>query len=232
MPHASAGVVAVPARGTAALPRVYAFCKGILNTAAGNRDWDDRAERWVGIRGLGATVKFETPRRWAISARWFVKRDADELVETTRDFAGNHRIIWVCHSNACRIACRAMQMADYPVDELHLISAACDWDLEYTGLAEAMRNGRLGRLEIYCAGQDAALGLYAESWVGRWLSGFCRRKTLGLHGPKPASTRQLLINITIEPNYGHSEWFDGPDGLGSEPSKFDRTMRRVTRAAL
>lgn len=217
MPPASAGTIAVPGP----LPRVYAFCKGILSKAAGNHDWDDRGERWVGVRGLGATVKFETPERWAISARWFVKGDAAELVEATRDFAFNHRIIWVCHSNACRIACRAMQMADYPVDELHLISAACDWDLEYNGLADVLRNGRLERLEVYCAGRDLALGLCAESWVGRWLAGFCRSKTLGLHGPKQLINR---VNVTTEPTYGHSEWFS--------PENFDRTMRRVTRSSL
>ena len=85
------------------------------------------------------------------------------------------------------------------IEELHLISGACESDFNKNGLNENALS--IGKLSVYVAGKDKAMKL-ADSFFGRLLG----YGALGKVGPKNMSR---VVNVIEKPSFGHSSWFSG-----------------------
>jgi hypothetical protein len=104
------------------------------------------------------------------------------------------------------------------IEALHLVSGACDADFNRNGLNSALRSYRVGRVFVYVAEKDWAMG-FEDTLAGKALFGlYASDQPLGLSGPRNVESRMYSrIKQVNERHYGHSSWW--------APVNFERTMR-------
>lgn len=192
---------------------VIIFVNGILTFPGDTRDWNYRAVVWAHLKTelhAQAVEYFCGPIGRAFGQR----KRAAKIVELLQAYA-DWDIILVGHSNGCAVILKALASTlVYPhIKAIHLVSGACEADFVRNGLNEAIEDGRVGFVGVYCGGKDLALRL-ASRWLGRALG----YGVLGLHGPRNVSpnARDSVGELTW-PSFGHSDcWL---------PEHFDRTMK-------
>lgn len=152
----------------------------------------------------------------AVGRRFHQQARIARLVALLEAYRG-WEIYGIGHSNGCDIWVKALAQSDYPrIEALHLVSGACVADFNKNGLNGALLDGTIGRVAVYCGGQDKAL-LVASTWLGRALGYGC----LGLHGPKnvdPLITPDRCAKV-VWPTFGHSTCW--------QPENFQRTMQHL-----
>lgn len=127
----------------------------------------------------------------------------------------------VSHSNGCAVALEGLALAGWPrVNEIHLISGACEKDFNKNGLNTALINGRVGKVVVYVSGKDKALKFAAQP-----LAKLLGYGVLGLKGPTNVNPvlgpgRVSVINDGPWLNYGHSGCW--------EESQFNDTCEMIT----
>lgn len=202
---------------------VFIFVNGILANPGAHDDWTDRAVSWMHRNTVHQAEKFEY-RALVLTRRFTQGKNADALRKLINAYCSDGRLIHLIgHSNGCDIITRAIQDSFCRVASASLISGACDASFEKNGLNVALRSGRLAGVVVYVAGRDRAMKLAnitrrLVSWMGLGYG------TLGLSGPSDVAPGfEGKVETTVEPEFGHSTWFDG--------SKFDATMRRILPVA-
>ena len=198
---------------------VLIFVNGILNFPGDSKNWNYRATVWTHLNTearANCVEYFCGPIGRAFGQR----KRAEKITELLQAYAG-WEIIMVMHSNGNAVGLLALASElIYPhIQELHMVSAACDADFDRNGLNEALEDGRIGSVSVYVNGKDRALRL-ASCWFGRLLG----YGVLGLHGPLKMSplARAKTKIFTAPPwvDWGHSDCF--------RPEHFDRTMKNFT----
>jgi pimeloyl-ACP methyl ester carboxylesterase len=209
-------------------PYVYLVVNGIANLPDNVDGWTDSM-----ILGCAALGRYGDKYEYFTSfiTRWI--RQGNRAKKVARLIDKWQKLgkvpVLVGHSNGCDLIIRALRITPTKGAIVHLISAAAEPDFEKNGLAAALNDGRVERVYIYMAGKDSALSKYAPAsrvacaplnWAIRLFNpkyGGLGFKSLGTIGPKnyPA----LKVDITREPNYGHSTWFT--------PENFPKTLQAI-----
>ncbi|MFZ2950935.1 MAG: hypothetical protein WA003_15785 [Desulfuromonadaceae bacterium] len=137
---------------------------------------------------------------------------AEKTVKTIQRYLAKGFTVSIgTHSNGADVALDALALMGWPrIKELHMIAPACKANWNENGLNVGWVS--FERIVVYIAGQDAALEA-ADTFLGRALG----YGTLGQGGPIEPSGN---IQVVIEPDFGHSTWFDA--------ANFGQTMRRIT----
>lgn len=180
------------------------------------RNWTGRAVTWTQIHREAKAEKVEYFAT-AIGRVFGQRRRAYKLARTLEFYKG-WDITLVGHSNGCDVIVDALR--DYParipkLNQVHLLSAACEADFYKNGLNVAILKRWVDRVFVYLAGQDVWLRL-AHSHLGALLG----YGTLGLHGPlNVALDCEDHIKVLTEPDYGHSDWWTR--------ANFERTMTAI-----
>lgn len=192
--------------------RVLIAVNGIQTWPGDQRDWNYRACVWTQTRTDYKAMPVEY-FCGPIGRAFGQKERARKVSDLLQAYTG-HDVTLVGHSNGADVILTALDMAlTYPhVAAIHLVSGATDADFDRNGLNEALEDGRVERVAVYCGGKDWALRL-ASGLVGRALG----YGVLGLHGPRNVSAAAAAkLTVVTEPAFGHSTWW--------EPQRFDRTM--------
>jgi len=183
---------------------------GILTAPADQHGWTDRAERWITrhtAHDCDSLEYFATP----LLGLGGEKRRVAQVVELLSGyFAAYQRagkappeLHLVTHSRGAEIARRLIVECGYKVQSWHAFAPAISADLQATGIANALRAGRLDRLRIYSSRGDAVL-----RWIAGAASIFGLYGRLGYSGPAaiPADLEQR-IRVIRRDDFGHSAWF-------------------------
>ena len=200
---------------------VYIFINGIRAFPGDSRGWTDRAVTWTHLNTAHRAEKFEyfttaTFRRLYLN--WWAAELAHLVVRYRR---ANHKVVLVGHSNGCEVIVRALSKIHDRVEEVHLISPACDSDFCRTELNCRMHDERLGRICVYRGGSDWAMTCAKITSIPLRLLGL-GYGYLGLTGPiGVAQACRDRVEELVEPDFGHSTWFN--------EEAFDRTMQLVTQ---
>lgn len=206
---------------------VYLGVNGIDNVPGRPRDWNARMVTYV--HRLNERRLPDDPWRFgekvqyyagAITSRFWQRNRVHRLKVLLRNYLRGEswKIVLAGHSYGTKVILECLKQMDWPyIDEVHLMSGACESDFEKNGLNQALRERRIGKLVIYDAGRDSALQI-AALWLGRvWGYG-----SLGLKGPIRAATDvQQYWSLVEEPTFGHSDWF-------LEGRCFEQTMKLIT----
>lgn len=205
--------------------RIHIFVNGILTFPGLAANWNRRAVTWTHLHTPHRAESLE----YLVTAltRWMGDTyRAKKLARKLEFYLGApdpatgkpFELVLVGHSNGCDVILDALKLLGWPrLEEVHLISAACDANFERNGLNRALGGEAIGRLHLYQAGRDTALKL-AKSLPGRLLG----YGALGAEGPCEVDCRHAIwtrIEEVVEPEFGHSDWF--------APAHFERTMRRI-----
>lgn len=187
--------------------RVNIYVPGIMTLPGAARNWSGRAvtftHRTTGGDIVAEKVEYFTtpltrPLRDGSRARKLAR-----TIEFYRDWA----IRLIGHSNGCDVILDALKLLKWsvPVEQLHLVCAACEADFGKNGLNGALQSGAVGEVFTYVAEQDKALR-WARTVPGRLL-GF---GTLGIKGPQNVDPAvEHLSYLTIWHTFGHSDcWRD------------------------
>lgn len=206
---------------------VYIFVNGIRTFPGSSKNWNGRAvtathnkfaDRLDTV--VAEKVEYFTP---ALTRGFLQKHRARKLIKVLNYYDG-WRTVVVAHSNGADVVLDALRMGEHRLQRLHLISPAVTWDCKKNGLGALYKDtGTIldtfptdGRLReppcLWIAGKDKALK-FGGSFLGRMLG----YGALGLKGPKPGTLPHR--SGYVEPNFGHSEWFD--------QTNFDKTMNRI-----
>ena len=202
------------------IPTIYIAVNGIKARPSDDSGWTDRFVTWTHKHGWDLGYWAEKYEYWSSALlRRFKQQDRAETLARMLVFYEGWNIRLVAHSNGGDVVLRALQLTDARIDEIHLISPACESDPKINGLNRMVGEKRIGKLRIYIAGQDKAMKVakFSQKAVG-WLG-------LGygnLGGLDPFDARQLYGNDTIvyQEHFGHSTWF-------AKGTIFENTMNRI-----
>ena len=127
---------------------------------------------------------------------------------------------FICHSNGCELARRAIVEGNRDVGVVSLIAPATEADMDKNGLNAAASSGRIGKLRIFWGSQDSAMRMAKFSQWLTWLPNKMLGSrlgygTMGLAGPTNARCSFELHKEEC----GHSDWFVGTNRF--------RTMERA-----
>lgn len=193
-------------------PVIRFFVPGILTLPGESGNWTGKAVTWTHLHTSDRAEKVEYFS--GILTRTLLQRmRAQKMAHALSHYlTAGFEIHIACHSNGTDVVLDALRLAKWPrIASLHLLSAACSADCHKNGLNEAWTFDALGKVTVWIAEKDWALGL-ASTHIG-WALGF---GTLGRSGPQnqmfPIDTRRAPI--------GHSGWFDD--------AHFDDTMLALT----
>lgn len=190
---------------------VNLYVPGILTIPGESRNWSGRAVTRTHTMTERRAEKVEY-FTGVLTRSLFQRQRAEKLARTL-----DYYLTWdkrlIGHSNGCDVILDALALRGWPrVEELHLVCGACEADFEKNGLNRALASRSLGRVFIYVAEKDLALGA-ARSVLGQFF-GF---GTLGLKGPQNVAAGVAGRVGTVEwRGLGHSDcWSD---------QHFNRTM--------
>lgn len=186
---------------------LFIFWPGINQFPNDSRLWEAWASYWYTKKGLknGFGYYFCT----AIMRRFHQSRRINHFCDVFRELTPGPSVPAVriaCHSNGTDIVLKGLAKMGWPfVDQLHLISGACESDFDKNGLNEALRRGSVGKVVVYIAGQDKALA-FADTWLGRMIG----YGNLGKVGPQNADPGfgPDRLNVIRQTMFGHSDWFN------------------------
>lgn len=197
--------------------RIYLFVPGINTFPGLSKNWNGKA----------ATHFICYNQYFAEKVEYFVTAltrpigqnyRAGKLVATLQRYIEAGWEIVLCgHSNGSDVILDALRSLDWPrIEELHLISPACEADFDKNGLNVALRANRIGLVKVFIAGRDLPLRL-AGTKFGRAL-GF---GTLGSNAGAEAVDPTIAgkVQTVREPGFGHSTWF--------RKENFTATMNKV-----
>lgn len=202
--------------------RVFVFINGILTWPGSVHNWTARAEVYFQCYHEQFAVTMEYLTLPSITRFLFQRMRARKLQEKIQQFI--HRrgweIVLVGHSNGCDAILDCLRIMDWPrVEELHLISAACDEDFDRNGLNQALCKNLIGKVHWYRGGKDWALW-FAHNWFSKRVLGY---GTLGRTGPTnldpliPQIDKRIIAHERED--FGHSSWFT--------ENNFARTMGMI-----
>jgi len=194
---------------------VIIFVNGIMNFPGDARGWTGRAitHTHLNSKCYGNPLwaedysYFTIPLARHIDQQWRAERIAKKV---NFYMTGGWKVHLVGHSNGCDIILRCLnvlagQPNDCSIESVHLISAACEADFEKNGLNAFCDRGFVKHLFVYIAGSDWAMALayYTQKFLRFLGLGF---GSLGRTGP----IRNVMISggVHVEPDYGHSTWFN------------------------
>lgn len=199
---------------------VFIFVNGILTMPGASDNWNGKAVTWTHLHTPFRAEKVEYLVR-PIGRILGQRKRAEKLAKTLTFYAG-WSIVLVGHSNGCDVILDALASLDWPrIEELHLVSAACEADFNENGLNKYP--AAIGRVCVYVAGKDWALTL-AKSQLGRLLG----YGALGKTGPVNARRAPEVIT---RPEFGHGDWFT-PTHLNDSMWDFVDGMMKNQPAAL
>ena len=180
--------------------------------------WDGRAATWFNVNMGNVDTDRSDYFCTAIGRRFHQQRRIDRAKAVIGTYLGRWDMTIACHSNGDDIILKALAQLKWPrVENLHLISGACEADFDRNGLNVALANGKIGNVSVYVAGKDKALGFVGWFKPARWLG----YGTLGLKGPMNVEEHVKSMVMTVfKPAYGHGDWF-------TEGANFEETMRWV-----
>jgi predicted alpha/beta hydrolase family esterase len=201
----------------------FIYVPGILSWPGDADGWTDRAVTWTHKHLKTPSEKFEY-FSGVLTRRTRQQWRAEKLARmisfyNPKEFSLN----LVGHSNGCDVIIRTMKLIDRPVNQIHLISAAADENMDNNRLPYYLSSGKVDHLYMYIAGRDWPLTLAARTApiLKLWGLGYGH---LGLLDQSSIETAFSGLPVTIhrEPFYGHSDWFTEENG------NFEETMQLIT----
>jgi predicted alpha/beta hydrolase family esterase len=202
---------------------VYILVNGVLCLPGDADKWTDHGVTWIHTETDFRAEKFEY---WSdiVTRRFRQQWRAEKLARMIRDFyhAKGFTVRLVGHSNGCDVILRAMKLIDHVIDEIHLISAACDENMETNRLLYYTSSGKVRKLSLYISGKDRALQFARVTEPMLKLFGLGYGWLGALDPDKLEAVFGTDATIIYEPEYGHSDWFD------ESTSNFDQTMNLIT----
>lgn len=186
--------------------RVTVFVNGILTFPGDAKDWNFRAVTWTHMNHPVLHARNFEYFCGPIGRAFGQHGRAKKLAALMREYEkGGHTVSLVGHSNGCDVILDALKLMDWPdIDELHLVSGACNANFRGNGLNEALKNKQVGQVFVYVAGKDRWLRL-ANTVMGHML-GF---GTMGLHGAlEIADDVKDRVHRIFKPEYDHSTWWE------------------------
>lgn len=203
---------------------IYIFERGILGWQSifgGWLNWPNQAIAWIHkfTPCKAQTLTYFTGFIFPALTRARRARNFAKLLLAYR--VEGWRTALVAHSEGTATGLLAWKLAGYPwLDELHLICGACNSDFEQNGINRAVALGRVKKIFVYVAEQDAAMRL-EDTYPGSICFGLqCRGTPLGLKGPAaPSAAASALTTVHRWKTFGHSTcWL---------PTHFEDTMRLI-----
>ncbi|MDB6022980.1 MAG: hypothetical protein JWQ04_2837 [Pedosphaera sp.] len=200
--------------------RVYIGVNGIRCPPGDPQNWNGMMVDWIHRNTNDRAVMFE----YYCDVIWrafFQKSRAEKLAAKIEAYAGDE-IILVGHSNGTDLILKALALMNWPrIEEIHLVSAACEADFKLNGLNGALKRKDIGVVHVWMSGRDSALQL-ANCWLGRLLG----YGVLGLTGPKNVDPEIESHRIvpTLWSARDHSDCF--------KPYCFGETMRGFCTSVL
>ena len=206
--------------------KLILFIPGIHHNADNPHGWTDSAVEWVNIDhpGLGYVADKKEYEFSAIFRRFRL----NEIARGVADWiirARHAEIELVGHSNGGEVICRAIREVlksgiGVTIKRVHLISAACDEDMEKNWIGPAIRAGIVKEVHVYNAEKDGAMTLALWSLrLGGWAGlGY---GLMGKYGPRnyPISWDGRNVFVTVRSDRNHTNWFDADN--------FEETMRML-----
>lgn len=185
------------------MTRAYYFVNGILTLPGQSKNWTGKAVTGVHTRLRDTTIKAEKIEYYTgpISRMFWNKARANRLLKVNRYYDSFEKIV-VAHSNGADVVLDALRLAPFKIHTLLLISPAVTSDCGDTGnrLNTLLKEGVVERFHLWIGKKDVPLRM-AKLGIGRLLG----YGALGLIGPKNLQDPPLG---RIEPEFGHSTWFD------------------------
>lgn len=204
--------------------RIYIFVNGIMTWPGSTKSWNANAVTHCMCYRRIFAEKLEYFTLPTISRIIGQKDRAEKLRKRIQRYIHNGwEIVLVGHSNGCDVILDTLESMAWPrVEEIHLISAACEENFEENGLNEALRRKWVGRVFIYQALQDKPLRLAATLFgkiFGYGKLGIATRDQMNLCDD--IEDRDQRVTVVQEETFGHSTWF--------KEAHFIDTMRLILR---
>lgn len=212
---------------------VLVFINGILTSAGDSEGWTDRAVTWAHLHTDFRAEKLEyftgpLLRRLTQQAR------AEKFARMLLRYAkAGYAVSLVGHSNGADLIVRILDLVagGARVESAHLVAAACEADFERNGINTHLRDGVLGRVQVFASTADKALGFARLTAAPLSLIGL-GYGSLGLTGPKNvAAAVRERVSVVDRPGYGHSTWFadefDASPSVTPRLTPFEETMRQI-----
>lgn len=203
-------------------PTVNVFVNGIMNFPGASNNWNSNAVTHFTCYLQRFSEKLEYFSGPFMTRRMFQKRRAERLRKKLQRYI--HKgwsVNLFAHSNGCDVVLDTLRDMQWPrIEEIHLLSAACESDFEENGLNAALRNNMVGHVFVYVAERDLPLKL-----AGTLLGMFFGYGTLGRTGPMRVCNEiqcvEKRVTVIRQPDFGHSTWF--------KEENFNDTMRLLAR---
>ena len=199
---------------------IYLFVNGVAAWPGNFTNWNKRAVTFTHTRTEHRAEAFEY--FCTVLTRPFREDErAKHFARAIREYSRlGWKIICVGHSNGCDVILDGLKRAEWPrVEEIHLLSGACEADFKRNGLNAAISFAHVGKVFVYNAQHDWALPL-AHTLPGKILG----YGTLGLDGALHiADDVKDRVDQTWWQHYGHSTCW--------EPHNFALTMQDIFTAA-
>lgn len=205
---------------------LFIVVPGIWNVPGSYNSFAGKAVRWIHRHAKrlqeihGAEVVVAEAREYFTPAwrRWLGHRARVHSLRRQMDFSRDWRKRIICHSNGGNVVLDALRESEWPeVEQLDIISGACESDLGYLG----PRLGKeIKRMRVWIGERDKPLwwaGLGNKLHIGRPL-GFGTLGLDGIQGVMPGIKEQFTEEIR-RPDFGHSTWF--------QDEHFDATMEKL-----
>lgn len=201
---------------------------GILSLPGESSNWCGRAVTHTHIYSEVRAEKVEYLSGPGFTRSLFQKRRAAKLRRTLNFYSQpstlNPQPAWdirlIGHSNGCDVILDALTLNPQPstlnIRELHLVCAACEGDLQKSGLNDLLLTDQVGRLFVYIAEKDFALRL------ARVVGSAFGYGTLGLHGPDNLRHEAAPdVSVIRWPDFGHADCWN--------ENNFANTMQEFLR---
>lgn len=196
---------------------VHVVVPGIHHNPSWPDGWTDRAVEWTHDLWPDCSgEKFEYFASFIF--RRFGQKDRAVNLAALLAKRANRRVILTGHSNGTDVIVRALKIG-VRADVVNLIAPACERDFWKSGLNAALRNGRVGKVNIWISEHDSPMKLARLSkrmlgWAGLGYG------TLGIDGPANIAPEvRHRVSIYTKAGWGHGSYF--------EPENFDGFMEEL-----
>lgn len=204
---------------------IVAAIHGIM-TSQTSTSWPDKLASWMWKRDPGVLViKKEyragpSPKINCLLKDPVIARGlAAEIIDACEERPGCP--VWiVAHSNGAVIALKTARILisrGYDIAGLILTGAACEADVNKSGVAQWLRDGSLGRAVAFCADDDAVLGVVGNRFARllAWPYG-----DLGRVGWQNCDSSAAVTTV----------WFTGGHSTYFSPENIQKTFEWIHRA--
>ncbi len=189
------------------MTRVYYFVNGILNIPGASKNWTGKAVTGLNRRFSEQPTKTEKVEYYTgpITRMFWNKARAERLLKVNRfgySVDGHWERVVVGHSNGADVILDAMRLRPFKIKTLLLISPAVPSDCseDGNGLNTLLKQGWIENFQLWIGKKDLPLRL-GKTGIGRMLG----YGALGLDGPRNLDVQPAG---RVEPEFGHSTWFD------------------------